>query len=452
MTRLSFLRGIHCVSSSVISKLRCGGVSRVNRTPACVVALAAICAWLVPSLAMAQSASYFDRDNNVSVLQRPRPDYQALGVDLGAFQLFPSVTTTEAYDDNIFATSTGRVSDWITTVNPTLDLKSNWSRDSLELTATDSSNLYAGTSSEDTNDYSVNMFSEIDAGTDSSFSGSVGYGHYHIARTSEVSFGDSVNPVQYDGLNANLGAIQTLNRLRFSESVAYFRTMYDDAVDQLGTPLPFSQDDGSQIVGDVRASYAISPDIALFVDGVYNVRSYDDLPPVTLLDRNSNGYEATVGADFDITRLVRGQVQVGYLSQHYESPIFHPVQGPDVHARVEYFLSGLTTITLHANRTIIDDVDPVAVSYLQTEGGVQVDHELLRNVLLAGKLNYEDDDFTGVQRDDRRTTASARATYLLNQHLGLTAGYSFIDVRSSGPARVGSYDANVLSLSLTLQL
>jgi hypothetical protein len=406
----------------------------------------------IPVSAAAQSASYYDQNNNVSVMDRPRPDYQALGVQVGSFQLFPVVTGTEAYDDNIFATTTGRDSDWITTMSPSIDLKSNWSRNSLELTASDVSNFYGSHTTEDTNDYKFNLAGQIDTSYQSSFSGSFGYGHYSLPRTSEVTLGDTSSPVEYDGLNANVAAVQTLNRLRVVESVTLNRTAYANAADAAGDVLPLSQLDNDQVVANLRTSWAINPDIALSASATYNVRRYDDSPPLAPLDRNSDGYEATVGADFDITRLIRGQVQVGYLSQHYQSPLFHDVSGPDVHAKVEYFLSGLTTITLHADRTVIDDIDPVSISFLETQGGVRIDHELLRNLILSGRLDYENDDFTGVLRNDRRTTASARGTYLMNRHLGFTAAYSIIDVQSSGAARIGGYEANVISLSVVFQL
>jgi hypothetical protein len=419
---------------------------------ACVGALAAFGMCALPGSAAAQSASYFDRNNNVSVLERPRPDYQAVGINVGAFQLFPAVTGTESYNDNILAAPTNTISDWITTINPSVDLRSNWSRNALELTASDTSNFYATNTSEDTNDYNVNLFGRWDTGFESNFSGGFGYGHAAIPRGSELTVEDTLTPVEYDSVTANVGAVQTLNRLRFTESLVFGRIAYDNSTDTIGNPLLLSQLDSNQVVAGVKASWAISPDIALFLNGFYNVRRYDNTPPAVPLDRNSSGYEATVGADFDITRLIRGQAQVGYLSQDYQSPVFHRVAGPVVHANLEYFLSALTTVTLHADRRVVDDVDPVAVSFLQTQGGAQVDHELLRNVILSGRASYETDDFTGVPRDDRVTTASARATYLMNRRLGLTAAYSFIDRQSTGLAHVGSYETNVISLSLVFQL
>jgi hypothetical protein len=160
----------------------------------------------------------------------------------------------------------------------------------------------------------------------------------------------------------------------------------------------------------------------------------------------------TTGASFDITRLIRGQVGVGYLQQDYQSSAFHTVSGPAVNANVEYFLSGLTTITVNAQRQVIDAVDPQAVSFVQTVGGFTVDHELLRNVIISGRISYETDDFTGVQRNDGRTSFSLSGTYLLNRYANIHLGYSLLDVSSTGAARLNNYDVNVISLSLVLQL
>jgi len=187
----------------------------------------------------------------------------------------------------------------------------------------------------------------------------------------------------------------------------------------------------------------------LFISTVLNTRDYDLRPPQTPLDRNSSGIEPTFGADFDITRLVRGQVQVGYLEQNYQSTTFHQVAGPAAQMAVEYFPSGLTTVTVNFNRAVLDAVDPNAISYLQTAESVQLDHELLRNLILSGRAGYETDVFSGEDRHDQRPTASFTATYLLNRALQISANYSYLDENSTGSAKIGSYRVNTFYISLT---
>jgi hypothetical protein len=400
-----------------------------------------------PTLALAQSGSYFDRNNNVSVLDRPRPDYQALGIDVGGFQIFPSVTVATQYNDNIFATP-DPIGDLIIAVTPTVDVNSNWSRDAIRLAATATSNFYATHSSQDTTDYQLTGDGRLDILTQSDLTAGFRVGSYAIPRSAENTFGNTITPIQYANLSAYLGALQTLNRLQFTERFNYSRTAYDNNTDINGAPLLFSLQDGSQYVVSVQANYAISPAIAVFVSAAGNERVYDVLAP---LNRNSSGFQTTVGVNFDITRLVRGQIQVGYLAQDYASTAFHTVSGPAFQAQVEYFPSGLDTVTLHLDRSVVDAVDPNAVSFLQSQVGLQLDHELLRNLILSGRAGYETDAYTGEQRNDERTTASVRGTYFVNRHLGLTATYAFLNEFSSGAARIPSYRENVVSLSLVIQ-
>lgn len=426
-----------------------GGVAHPHRWWALPFAAAlALCA---PTLASAQSASYFDRNNAGGVLQRPRPDYQALGIDAGGFQVFPSLTLSPEYDDNIYAAPDDRASDLVTNISPSLQVRSNWSRDELDAFANLSSNIYANHSNESTTDYTVGGSGRLDILSQSSLNASFSYAHDTEARTSENTVNTASAPVQFDVISTSFGGVQTLNRLKFTESFNFERITYDDTTSFGGAPIPLNTLDGDifQVTG--RADYAINPQISLFLSAQANDRPYDDKPPVASLDRDSSGYETTIGADFDITRLVRGQVQVGYLAQNYASPLFRPVNGPTVHARVSYFLSGLTTLTFTADRQVIDAVDPVAVSFLQTRGGLQVDHELLRNVILSALVGYETDTFKGEERDDKRASASASVTYLLNRRVGLTGTYSFLNEDSAGADRIGPYTVNVLSLSLVLQ-
>ena len=243
-----------------------------------------------------------------------------------------------------------------------------------------------------------------------------------------------------------------MNRLKFQERFDLQHTSYGNTPDSSGDSLSlqYLNNDSYSLSG--RADYALSPAFSVFTTVVGNRRSYGALQPQTLLNRNSSGEEGDVGADFDLTKLIRGQIQVGYLAQNYTSAKFHQVAGVSTHANIQYLLSGLTTLSFSMDRKVIDAIDPTAVSYLQSQASFQVDHELLRNLILSGRLGYETDAFKGVERTDTRTSASFSGTYLVNRHVGVTAAYSYLEETSSGSARIGSYNVNVLSLSLVFQL
>src|SRR5271163_1858458 len=67
-------------------------------------------------------------ERGASVLDRPRPEYDPLGLRLGSFFLYPKLELGELYSDNVFATQSNKKTDFITVVSPTLDLRSNWSQ------------------------------------------------------------------------------------------------------------------------------------------------------------------------------------------------------------------------------------------------------------------------------------------------------------------------------------
>ena len=217
-----------------------------------------------PTLALAQSSTYFDRNNNVSVLDRPRPDYQALGIDVGSFQIFPSVTIATQYNDNIFATP-DPIGDLITAMTPTLAVDSNWSRDAIALTATATSNFYASHPRQDTTDYQLSGMGRLDILAQSNVTAGFSVGSFAIPRSAENTFNDTITPVEYDNLRRQRGrSWRPSNRVQFSEGFSFARTQYQNNTEPGGEPVLFSEQDNNQYVLSGRANYAISPAIALF--------------------------------------------------------------------------------------------------------------------------------------------------------------------------------------------
>ena len=69
----------------------------------------------------------FVRDRDVSVLDRPHPEYDALGVRQGGFLIFPKLETSLDGDDNIYGTTRGKASDGIFEAKGSVDARSQWS-------------------------------------------------------------------------------------------------------------------------------------------------------------------------------------------------------------------------------------------------------------------------------------------------------------------------------------
>ena len=82
--------------------------------------------------------------------------------------------------------------------------------------------------------------------------------------------------------------------------------------------------------------------------------------------------------------------------------------------------------------------------------GLGVEHELLRNVILAANVGYTRDDFSGINRTDDTISAGGGVNYLLNRNFSIGAGYNFT-TRSSDDKNE-EFDRNLIRIGVTGRL
>ena len=63
------------------------------------------------ALGSVASENSFGRDRNVSVLERPRPDYTPEPLQFGSIEVMPRIAVGTGYDDNLYAQPTDRIGD-----------------------------------------------------------------------------------------------------------------------------------------------------------------------------------------------------------------------------------------------------------------------------------------------------------------------------------------------------
>jgi hypothetical protein len=407
---------------------------------------------VAPYAASAQSvgstvSSNFKRDKNVSVRQRPRPDYEAIGIKTGGFTLYPRVTVSAEHDDNIYATAVDEESDTIWRVKPEMAVRSNWSRHALGAYASASINRYADFGSEDTEEYTVGVNGRLDVERGASVTGSLRYQDLTEPRTAPTSPAAATAPVQYTLVSANLNGVKEFNRLRLVGAFDSKAYNYKDAHNSAGGIVEQDTRDRDEFRYSGKAEYAVSPDTALFLALVGNQKNYD----LTIAGRDSDGYTATVGANFELSQVIRGSLEGGYMKQSYDNPAYASIDGFNALGEVEWFPTQLTTVTLNGARTIEEAVVSGSPGYIANTVSAGVDHELLRNVLLSAQANYEKDDYQSIDRNDKRTGFNASATYLMNRSAALVVSYTYLKQNSSGTNKSSSFDDNKIAASLALQ-
>jgi hypothetical protein len=403
--------------------------------------------------AFGQAQNDFARDRDLGVMDRPRPEYDALGVPVSTFLMYPRLNVVTGYNDNLFAQETGAVGSGFVQFQPSVAFRSQWSQHELDLTTHASINRFFDHDSESTDDYGAQLFGRLDVLASTKINGGVSYDLETEPREAETATRDTLNPVQFGLWTAQLSAARQFNRLQVSLSGTWDSYNYLDGV--LNTNPSIIVDEHFRNVQDtgetLRADYALSPDTAIFVSGNLNQHNYSVQPPLVPNDFNSHGYEVLGGVNFQVTSLMTGEVGMGYFQQDFPHVANQDLGGFALHGTLQWFPTELTTVTLKVNRLVQDSAIQFSSGYVDTGGLFEVDHELRYNVILSGLFSYNNDSYQGLDRTDERWTAGIGAKYLFTREVGVGLNFNHDSQVSSGANRFINFDINRVMLNLVLQ-
>lgn len=373
--------------------------------------------------------------------------YDANGVNLGGFTLYPSLTARVGHDDNVYAQPANEVSDTYYSLSPSLTLSSNWSRHELSLNLQNTNTWYSENSSEDTSDWTFGADGRIDVSYATSIHARAMYGMLTESRGDSSAVGNAAEPTEYDRFDGYVELRHRFNRLGVAVGGGLTTFDYDDVSAIGGGTIDNDARDRDVLLGQAEVNYAISPDTRVFLRGTYNDRQYDQQPPAVAVNRDSSGYEIAGGLQFDVTRLISGEISGGYLEQEYDA--LPDVDGLSYGASLNWELTRLTTVTISADRAVEETNQAGASGYLSSTVGAGVVHELTRSISLNANASFSNNDYEGSAREEDVWTAGVGAEYDLNRYLSASVGYGF-DTRESSLANA-DYDRNKIWFGLTGQ-
>ena len=402
-----------------------------------------------------------------TVLNRPRPDYDPLGIRLGSFIVHPSVGLTETFDSNVFATQNNAKSDFYTTENPGVSVASDWNRHSLAFTATGQFKQYATHSSEDVNNAATDLRGRYDISNGQYFIADGGYALQHEDRASPDSTVNQLHPTEYHVTGGYFAYVHELTRIGFRVDSTVTSYDFNSQFTQFGVLVPENDRDRIEYVVAPRASYEFIPGYQAFVRAVGNLRRYNQQDQTLLhpdpadfrivrpsARRNSQGYEVDAGTAIEVTRLITAEIYFGFLHQEYQaqsSPgeLFHNFNGPAFGGNVLWNVTPLTSLKGSFSQSVAETTLVVATPTLanpfaetaasgsrETNVQLTAEHELLRNVLLTGSVGYVHDAYSEINRTDDTFGGTVGARYLMNRNIRLTADVSY-SKRDSNVAGAG---------------
>lgn len=394
--------------------------------------------------------SNFKRDRNISVRQRPRPDYAPLGIDMGGFNGQASLEIRPEYVDNVFATPI-ELDDYIVYIAPEISVASTWSRHKLSAYARGDFSRYGEYETENADQYALGADGVLNVGRAGMVGAAFDFNHRIVPRSAADAPVNSLNPVEYDQLAYGLLGSYEFNRLRVGGGATWREFDFDNAVDRLGAVILEDDRDRDDFSLTARADFAVSPATALFVRTTFTERDYRLTTPAAAVNRDSTGYDIVVGANFELSTLIRGEVGVGFVSTDYDSAALVDQDSVGARAEIEWFPTQLTTVTLTASQSLEETQLVGSPGYASTNLAGQVDHELRRNIILTGYLGLGIDDYEGIDRQDDRLGASVGVTWLLNRRVAVVGSLSHFNVESEGANAGREFDVNRVSIGVNLQ-
>jgi hypothetical protein len=357
------------------------------------------------------------------VMDRTRPEYNAAGIAVGSFRLYPTLAAGFSADDNIFR-ATDATSDTFWTLSPRLDLRSGRLNDSLQFYAQLDRYAYDDHSTENHTNWIVGTAGKFGLAQGSYLSGDAYYYDTHESRISPDLSEAALSPTRYRRAHVDTTGLVTLSRLALSATFDYDRYDFDDTK-LIGGGLIDNGDRNRNVYEATgKASYELAPNQALFAQVTYDKRDFDRMFDRNGEDRTSDGYRIDAGAALMVTPLLQATAYAGYLQQNYAAPL-KDASGFDFNAQVDWFTTQLLTVHFTASRTIEDTTIAGASSVDVRAVGASADYELLRNLILQPHVGYSDNKFDGISRDDKITSAGLQARYLMNEYLSAYAGYEY---------------------------
>lgn len=344
----------------------------------------------------------YRRDRNISVLERPHPDYDPLGYRLGSFLLNPSLTLSPGITSNVYTDNENKTGDIFLIAEPILRATSDWSVHRVVLEASGDLRRYGKAKVRNQNGWDVSAAGRLDISQDLIVEASVEGGRRFESPFSDDVVANTTNISSYLHSLASLKASYTVGRTRLVG--AWDRSTYDfnevTFSDRPARDQRFRDRTTNRLTGIV--DYALSPSLSVYGELILDQNDYPFLLINGDPNRDSRGYALIGGTNFDLAGLMRGSIGAGYSRRNYKSSLYPDASGLSVQAKVDFFPTPLTTVGVTAQRQIQDAGLGGAGAYSDNRATIRIDHELLENLLLtldgdaARRSYFELDQYTNV--------------------------------------------------------
>ena len=350
--------------------------------------------------------------------------YAPLGVHAGAFTLFPAVELIGGYDTNPAHVTNGKGAS-LYTIAPELQAQSNWSRHDLKI---DLRGSYTGYSPDATPTLSRPYFNgKVDGRVDVLKDTRIELNGRMLVTTDNpgspnLQAGLEKLPI-FTTFGGSAGLGQRFSRFDILAKGDIERSVYQESTLTDGSTASNDDRNYNQYGGTLRGGYELSPGVTPFLEARADKRVHDINIDLFGFQRDSTGLTGKVGTTFELSRMLTGEIAIGYTRRVYEDPRLKDAAGLIGNASLIWTVNALTNVKLTGLSTVGESTVPEVSGILYRDVGLQLDHSFRRWLIGTVKLGFGLDEYVGSEREDKRFFAGVGLTYKLNRSVQIKGEY-----------------------------
>lgn len=386
--------------------------------------IATCCLFGMPVAAQAQAG-----DRVVTPAEREQLLDREQGIRRGSFIFIPSLRGDFTYDDNIFATDTRRIDDFIANITPALAIRSDWRDKSLRADFFYTRSLYVDNTDQNVSSYGGEVAGSYNLDPQTPLTASLKAVRAVESRRNLGANRLTAEPVRFADLEGSVGASTSSGPLFLAATGRVRRLAYGD-VRVAGVDVSQRGRDFYLYSGQATFGYTLRRLTRLTFDVGLERRVYDlrfgraGFDATLDVDRTATGARFELGIQRDLTALISGTVRVGYLNFDYADPRLLDIAAFSYFGDLRWSVTPLTTISLTASRRVDETVSPTIAGNLRDEAGVGVSHELLRTLFVDGSARYAHITPTGARTDSQEAEFRLGTRYYFGRRFRFDATFN----------------------------
>lgn len=380
------------------------------------------------------------------VKTRVHEGYKPIGIRAGTWMFVPSLTMGGIYNSNVFASRTSPRGDSAFRVNPSLLAYTLTERHALAVQADLQSDTYRQNSNLDQVNANVRARGRLDLRHDMMLLTNFRAARLNDSVGSLESPTGAIEPTPYSLVTGDATYLQKFNRLTASVGARVDSYSYGSTRAQNGSIIDQSGRDGQVYSAHSRLEYVLSPKFGVFASVEGNRRELRGTPAQPL---SSEGYRALTGVNVEFSRLLSGEIGIGYADQQFDAATIGKIVGPAYRAQLTWSPTRTIDVKFKAESIVTQAIDTSPIGIRANALQLGVDYEFRRNVIISLAAIYENDRFFGQPRVDINYIALAELKYLLNRHWAIALRHRYTDRRSNFAPAV--FERHEIGLNVTAQ-